>query len=59
MNAEKMEKHLIALKEKHKALETRIEEENARPAPNDAIIQELKKQKLKIKEEIYEIESKK
>ncbi len=57
MNTEKMEKHLQALKEKHKALDVQIEEENARPAPNDAVIQELKKQKLKIKEEIQEIES--
>ncbi len=57
MNTEKMEKHLQALKEKHKALDVQIEEENARPAPNDAIIQELKKQKLKIKEEIQEIEA--
>lgn len=57
MNTEKMEKHLQALKEKHKALDVQIEEENARPAPNDAIIQELKKQKLKIKEEIQEIET--
>ena len=57
MNTEKMEKHLQALKEKHKALDVQIEEENARPAPNDAIIQELKKQKLKIEEEIQEIEA--
>ncbi len=57
MNTEKMEKHLQALKDKHKALDVQIEEENARPAPNDAIIQELKKQKLKIKEEIQEIEA--
>lgn len=57
MNTEKMEKHLQALKEKHKALDVQIEEENARPAPNDAVIQELKKQKLKIKEEIQEIET--
>ena len=57
MNTEKMEKHLQALKEKHKALDVQIEEENARPAPNDAIIQELKKQKLKTKEEIQEIEA--
>ncbi len=57
MNTEKMEKHLQALKEKHKALDLQLEEENARPAPNDAVIQDLKKQKLKIKEEIQEIES--
>ncbi len=57
MNTEKLEKHLQALKEKHKALDVQIDEENARPAPNDTLIQELKKQKLKIKEEIQEIEA--
>lgn len=57
MTIEKQEKHLQALKEKHRALDLQIDEENSHPAPNDAIIQELKKQKLKIKEEIQALES--
>ena len=57
MNTEKQEKHLQALKDKHKALDVRIEEEMSRPAPDEVLIRELKKQKLKIKEEIQEIES--
>ena len=57
MNTEKQDKHLEALKEKHHALDLMIEEEMARPAPNDVSIQEWKKQKLKLKEEITAIES--
>ena len=57
MNTEKQAKHLQALKDKHQMLDTMIEEEMARPAPNEMSIQEWKKQKLKLKEEIKEIES--
>ncbi len=55
-NTEKVEKHLQALKERHKALDLQIVEENSHPSPKDALIQELKKQKLKVKEEIRSIE---
>ena len=58
MNTEKQDKHLQALKEKHHALDVMIEEEMARPAPNELSIQEWKKQKLKLKEEISTLESK-
>ena len=58
MNTEKQDKHLQALKEKHHALDVMIEEEMARPAPNEMSIQEWKKQKLKLKEEIAAIEGK-
>ena len=40
------------LKSKHHALETAIEEENNRPHPDDIEIASLKKQKLKIKDEL-------
>ena len=56
MNTEKQEKHLAALKEKHHALDVMIDEEMSRPAPNEMLIQEYKKQKLKIKEEILSLE---
>ena len=49
---EKQEKHLQALKEKHQALHVQIAEEMARVVPNEMLIQELKKQKLKLKDEI-------
>jgi hypothetical protein len=45
-----------ALKAKHAALERAIEEENSRPLPNDDMISDLKRQKLRIKDEIYQLE---
>jgi hypothetical protein len=44
--------HLTALQSKHEGLERRIREEMSRPSPDDSILQALKKQKLRIKEEI-------
>jgi hypothetical protein len=46
------ENMLEALQAKHAALEAAIEEENERPMPNDVELKNLKRQKLKIKEEI-------
>jgi len=42
--------HAAALQAKHQGLETRLKQEMARPAPDSAIIQLLKKQKLRLKE---------
>jgi hypothetical protein len=42
--------HVAALQAKHEGLESRIREELNRPAPDMAIIQLLKKQKLRLKE---------
>lgn len=44
--------HTSALQLKHAGLERRIEEELNRPLPNAAMLQELKKQKLRIKEQL-------
>jgi hypothetical protein len=44
--------HVDALKAKHAGLEVRLHEEQIRPAPDIAMIQQIKKQKLRIKEEI-------
>jgi len=44
--------HVTALQAKHEGLEQRIRDEMARPAPDSTMIQTLKKQKLKIKEEL-------
>ena len=44
--------HIEALRVKHASLEAAIEEEHLRPHPDDIRIQELKKEKLKIKDEI-------
>lgn len=46
--------HAQALQSKHQGLEARLREEMSRPAPNAATIQELKKRKLRIKEELAE-----
>lgn len=44
--------HLNALQIKHAGLEARLREEMARPVPDTATIQSLKRQKLRLKEEI-------
>ncbi len=44
--------HLQALKAKHAALDEEIAKEMARPLPDETVITSLKRQKLKIKEEI-------
>ena len=44
--------HLAALQSKHAVLDARINEENQRPHPDDAILSRLKKEKLRVKEEI-------
>ena len=44
--------HLSALQNKHAGLERRIAEERARPSPDDVLLKELKRRKLKIKEEL-------
>ena len=44
--------HVAALQAHHEGLERRIRDEMNRPAPDDSMVQTLKKQKLRIKEEI-------
>lgn len=44
--------HIDALQSKHAGLEARLREEMNRPAPDTATIQELKKRKLVIKQEL-------
>jgi hypothetical protein len=52
----RMEKaHSSALMAKHAGLDARITAETRRPAPNTALLAELKKQKLRIKEAIIGI----
>ena len=47
--------HLSSLEDKHAELEQAIEVENSRPLPDELLIQELKRQKLRIKDEIARI----
>jgi hypothetical protein len=54
-NTMSVDERIDALKAKHQALENAIEEENSRPLPDDAAIVGLKKQKLRIKDELATI----
>lgn len=44
--------HVDALHTKHAGLDARLAEELARPSPDAGRVQDIKKQKLKLKEEI-------
>ena len=45
-----------SLREKHASLERAIDEEVHRPLPNQEAIYDLKRQKLRIKDEIFQLE---
>jgi hypothetical protein len=45
-----------ALKEQHASLERAIDEETHRPLPDQAAIYDLKRQKLRIKDQIVQLE---
>jgi hypothetical protein len=49
--------HLAELSEKHRLLEVKIQEELARPGSDDLHISKLKKEKLKIRDEMARLES--
>lgn len=44
--------HQTALEQKHATLDRRLSEETHRPLPDAAVVADLKKQKLRLKEEI-------
>jgi len=44
--------HVSALHAKHAGLEARIKDETARPSPDNFLVATLKKQKLRIKQEL-------
>ncbi len=44
--------HLSALETKHAGIERQLHEEMNRPQPDDAVLQDLKKRKLRIKEQM-------
>lgn len=45
--------HVSALQMKHEGLDQRLKDEMNRPAPDAVKIQAIKKQKLKLKQEIH------
>ncbi len=48
--------HISALETKHADLERRIAEEQGRPSPNGNLLKELKRRKLRIKEELAQFQ---
>ena len=48
--------HISALETKHAGLERRIAEELARPSPNGVLVMELKRRKLRLKEELAQLQ---
>lgn len=44
--------HLSALQSKHAGIERQLADELARPAPNGGLVTELKRRKLRLKEEL-------
>ncbi len=44
-----------ALRRQHSTLEHRLDDETHRPHPDDAVLAELKRQKLRIKDEINQL----
>lgn len=50
-----VDEHIEALRSKHVSLKEAIELENQRPHPDDLRITELKREKLRIKDEIAEL----
>ena len=51
-----LQDHIEALRAKHAELERAIDEENRRPLPSADAISDLKRQKLRIKDEIFQLE---
>ena len=48
--------HAESLRTKHALLETAIEQENNSPHPDENLIRDLKRRKLRIKDELQQIE---
>ena len=52
-----LDAHLDELAEKHRDLDRRIEKEEAHPGSDDVSIHELKKEKLRLRDEIERLKS--
>jgi hypothetical protein len=51
-----LQDRIEALREKHASLDRAIDEEVHRPLPNQEVVHDLKRQKLRIKDEIFQLE---
>jgi hypothetical protein len=52
-----MDDRIESLKSKHASLEATLQSEVTRPLPDDGLIHDLKRQKLRIKDEIVRLSS--
>ena len=52
-----LEAHVAELTDKHRALEQKIETELARPSSDSIVISELKREKLRIKDELERLKA--
>ncbi len=48
--------HLVSLKDKHAALDAELSREMLRPLPDTSVLARLKKEKLRLKEQILRLE---
>ena len=51
-----LQDRIEAIKAKHAELERAIDDENSRPLPNRDAVSDLKRQKLRIKAEMFQLE---
>lgn len=51
-----LENRIESLKKRHEEIEAQLHQEESRPAKDDAKIQQLKQEKLKLKDEITKLE---
>lgn len=52
-----LESHILELADKHHKLDEQIHDELHRPLPDDLVVSELKKRKLRLKEEIERLKT--
>lgn len=52
-----LQQRLVTLNDRHSALEMRIAEEGGRPRPDETALAQLKREKLRLKEEIERLRS--
>lgn len=50
------DERMAALKSKHTELELALESETSRPRPDPALVSSLKKQKLRVKDELAQLQ---
>jgi hypothetical protein len=51
-----LQDRIESLRARHRSLEEAIDQEISRPMPNDETLSDLKRQKLRIKDEIFQLE---